>query len=864
MYLERQFLPLPETRDTFAAIWWKKTMASVPNPLLDAGLRALEQGNYSVAIAHLKGIREMELDDSLVTRASMALVTAYRRSGDTENAIALCQDLTHHPNPKVREWATSTLANLDSNSPVTATSPPTSESSGFIPFDGTSPNPRALDSSGFVPLNQTPSQPQKPPQRTPSNIKQRLASSTQHSFSKAEPQDGQRNSTATTGEALENSAPTTEDASLHPVADTLPSFFSPRPRWRNSGRAQNWSPLKPVKLRRLWLVEIVTAIALFLVVDFFVYSAMGTANTILVQLPFFEPIQFFYRDPTLGIGIVLAILLISSPWLIDALLKYFHGLESLPLTQLASRSPEASKVLQRFCRQRKLPIPTLGILPTNAPVALTYGNLPRTARIVVSEGLLAQLADDEVATIYATQLGHIAHWDFVLMSLGILITQIPYTIYWQVARGGEQFAEFVERKLPSYRGFLLPILRWISAAVASLSYGIYWLFRLPLLWFSRARIYYSDRLSVETTGNPNGMTRALVKIALGITEEIQNDRKTSALLESFDLMQPVGYRQAITSGSCSPQTPFEAVLHWDCTNPYRNWLTAGASHPLLGERVALLCRNAQFWKLEPELDMPAIAPPVRDNAARLSQLSNSPKALPLLQCALFFGLLLGILLRAVFWTIGQIGDRLNIWQVIWMHKTRPLNIGQVIWRNKTNPVEILQIIGTHYATNRLLDACILIAFSLAIFLWINRYFPDIKPSTVQSELNLGTLFANPATLPPHSQPIQLTGKLLGRQGLFNWLGQDLILQTSTGLVRLHFSPYLGPLGNFLPQPNRPSNLVNQDVTVTGWFRRGVTPWIDIETLRSESGKATRANYPLWLTILALGAALWGAYLVWLT
>jgi Zn-dependent protease with chaperone function len=115
----------------------------------------------------------------------------------------------------------------------------------------------------------------------------------------------------------------------------------------------------------------------------------------------------------------------------------------------------------------------------------------------------------------------------------------------------------------------------------------------------------SDRLSVETTGNPNGMTRALLKIALGITEEIQNDRKTSALLESFDLMQPVGYRQAITSGSCSPQTPLEAVLHWDYTKPYRNWLTAGASHPLLGERVALLCRNAQFWKLEPELDMPA-------------------------------------------------------------------------------------------------------------------------------------------------------------------------------------------------------------------------------------------------------------------
>jgi hypothetical protein len=161
-----------------------------------------------------------------------------------------------------------------------------------------------------------------------------------------------------------------------------------------------------------------------------------------------------------------------------------------------------------------------------------------------------------------------------------------------------------------------------------------------------------------------------------------------------------------------------------------------------------------------------------------------------------------------------------------------------------------------------LDACILIAFSLSLLLWINRYFPDIKPSTVQTEPNLGEFFANPATLPPDSEPVQITGKLLGRRGLLNWLGQDLILQTSTGLVRLHFSSFLGPFGNLLPKPNRPSNLVDQQVTVTGWFRRGVTPWIDIETLRTQGGKVTRANYPLWLTLLALAAALWGAYQIW--
>jgi Zn-dependent protease with chaperone function len=808
-------------------------MTSVPNPSLDAGQRALNQGNYAVAIAHLESVCETELDDSIVTRASQQLVTAYRRVGNSEKAIALCQSLSQHPDPKVSEWATRTLADLSAEYPVSPSSS-ASGSTGFVPLDGTPPNPSVSDSTGFVAFDPTPSQPNTPSRVTPSKSKQRLVGSTKRPQNSPQAPAGVRGQglAVPSGNSQPNREPATENSTLLPTPDS--SVFTPRPRWRNSGRSQRLQPLKPIKLIRLWLVQIATAIALFWVLRFFVNSVMATTNAILVKLPYFEPIQLFYRDPSLALGVFLAILLIASPWLIDALLRGFHGLKPLPVTQLASRSPEAAQIVQRFCRQRRLPLPKLGILPTDAPVALAYGNLPRTARIVVSEGLLTQLTDDEVATIYASQLGHIVHWDFVLMSLGVLLIQLPYIVYWQVARWGEQIPGFIERKLSSYRGFLSPLLVGITGVIASVSYGIYWLLRLPLLWFSKARVYYSDRLGAETTGNPNGLTRALLKMAIGITEDIQNDRKTSALLEGFDLLLPVGYQQAIPLGSCSPQTPFEALLNWDCTNPYRNWLAISASHPLMGDRLHLLARYAQFWKLDTELDLPTPTPPTRNNAARLSQLSNSYKALPLIQSALLAGLVLGILLRFILWLAGIIGDRLNIWQIIWMHNASPF-----------------------------LNACVLIAFSLSIFIWINGYFPDIKPSTVRTEPNLGEFFTNPAILPPNSQPVQLTGKLLGRRGSLNWLVQDLILQTSTGLVKLHFFSYLGPFGNILPQRTRPSDLVDEQVTVTGWFRRGATPWIDVETLRTPGGKVIRAKYPIWITMLAIAAAIWGAYLIWL-
>jgi len=838
-------------------------MSSVPEPSLDTGKRALKQGNYSVAIAHFEGVRETELDDTLVTQASLKLVQAYRKIGNIEKAITLCQELTEHHSPKVKQWAANILPKLVSEQPVA------SDVTGFVPLE---------NGQGDVEIERQ--------GRRGDTETRRLGEGTGGWEDGADSGDkgDKRNISNSPIPNSQFPIPNSQTTNLLPVPyspPSAPTLFTQRPRWRNSGRAEQWRPLKPPKFTRLWLVQIGSAIAWFWLLRFLVSFLMETTNFVLVKLPILRPFQPFYRDPTSTLGVLLAILLVASPWLIDLLLKWFHGLKPLSLSQLASRNPEAAKVVQRFCRQKRLPMTKLGILPTDAPIAMTYGNLPRTARLVVSEGLLEQLADNEVATIYAGQLGHILHWDFVLMSLAILILQLPYTIYWQVAEWGERLPPLIESKLPAYEQWLTPILVNLTGAVASLSYGCYWLLRLPLLWFSRVRVYYSDRIAVETTGNPNGLTRALLKIGLGMSESIQDNGQTSGLLENFDLLLPVGYQQSIILSSCSPQTSFETVLHWDCKNAYRDWLIINASHPLLGERLHLCSRYVGFWMLNPELDMPTPTPPIRDNGKRLSKLKNSYKALPLLQSAVLAGLVLGIMLRVVFWLIGKIADWLNIWQLIWMHNAQPF-----------------------------LDACVLVAFSLSIFIWLNSYFPDIKSSTLHSQPNLGDYLGTITLLPPDGKPVKLTGKLLGRSDLLNWLEQDLILQTSTGLIKLHSFSYLGPLGNLLaffkfcslvyfviylgqlattaisrnqlgsffswnlffvalgiliicllPQPGSAKNLVNHEVKVTGWFRRGVTPWIDVETLRTLDGEVISANYPIWVTILAVVAVFWGAYLI---
>ncbi len=460
-------------------------------------------------------------------------------------------------------------------------------------------------------------------------------------------------------------------------------------------------------------------------------------------------------------------------------------------------------MLQRYCRQRHW-VPHLGILPTSAPLAFTYGNLRRTARIVVSQALLEQLADDEIATIYAGQLGHIAHWDFVIISLVTLVTQLPYIIYQQVSQWGDRTNVS---------------LRLTAAAISSLAYGIWWLLSGCAVWLSQLRLYYSDRLAAEITGNPNALSRALLKISQGIVLDIKQQGHTTWLLESLNLLTPVGYCQAITLGNCYSVTQFERILAWDCLNPNRYWLTINNSHPLIGDRLQRLNQIAHHWYLETELNLVS---------NKHSGVSFNSKLL--LQGAPFFGIALGFAFGCLTWLIGGIGILLQSSQLSWM-----------------------------YGDWVIIKGCLPIGFSIGTFSRINSLFPNIKLDTRQIESNLPDLLANPTVLPIDSKPVHLQGKLLGRRGISNWLGQDLILHSPTGLVKLHNFSWLELVGNS-PQPPSPKNLIGQTLITTGWFRRGATSWLDIDTW-CQGDKISRSAHPVWSTLLASTMAAWGVYII---
>ena len=229
---------------------------------------------------------------------------------------------------------------------------------------------------------------------------------------------------------------------------------------------------------------------------------MVTANYIFIKLPFVQPFKYLYNEPGNLLLLILIITTIISPWVLDWLFKSWYSQKPLNKNTLNQYSDEVVKVLRCYCQKQGYGFPQLAILHVTAPIAFTYGNSPATAHIVVSQSLLEQLEVDEIAAIYAIQLAHIRCWDMAVMSLVLLVTIPISKLYQQISAWENSIS--------------LSWLRNIVSLIASFVYAVWLTLNATTFQLSRLRIYYSDHFACNITGNPNGLIRGILKIAIGI------------------------------------------------------------------------------------------------------------------------------------------------------------------------------------------------------------------------------------------------------------------------------------------------------------------------------------------------------------
>ncbi|BAY27774.1 peptidase, M48B family protein [Calothrix sp. NIES-2100] len=510
-------------------------------------------------------------------------------------------------------------------------------------------------------------------------------------------------------------------------------------------------------------------------------------------------------DPLQGLAIALTITIVFnlaafflSPFLMDLTQGWLYHTRWVELAEVESLSPETARVIQQVCQQKKIKTPRLGIINDQNPTAFTYGSLPNSARLVVSQGLFTYLDDDEIATVYAHELGHIVHWDFAVMTVGSTLVQICYLIYSTARTFG--------------RGGGDSKIKDAMQTAALVAYIFYIVGTYLLLYLSRTREYFADHFAAETTGNPNGLSRALVKIAYGILEEGSRTQEPSRLIEGTRALGIYDPKAAASTGTAyriaDDTQKIGRVFLWDMFNPWGWWMELNSTHPLTGKRVRALSTYAEQLGLPIEFDM--------------GRVIGEGKSLS--KKRLYGNFFLDVVLYGAE-TIGFI-------------------VGLVI--------SIISLSSSSHSG--LVFGAPFIGLGLGILVKALVMFPDYKQAP---QTDILTLMSDPYASPLRGQPAKLEGQLIGRGDAGYKFGSDLKIQDRSGMLYLHYASRFGPIGNFLFGMKRVQSLIGEQVGAVGWFRRGVAPWMDLIQLQSENGTVVNSYHRFWSFLLGGGAIIFG-------
>jgi len=783
--------------------------------LLKLGISAYQQGEYSRAIASLSRLCQSE-SRPYQAKGYVGLVRVYMTQKNWPQAKKICQKLGASSSPSLQQWSQETLEKISERMAASARQTnaqvKNSKSNGFQLLDQPLAGEpisellthkpvddhREIDDGDFSSSHEV-----SIPEASMFHYASLNADLTAESTAEADTIEKERRREYPQ-EAL------TEDASQEKGLREKDSPKKENLGWIYADRLSLGRALGQIKSGQLWFAQVGGAIAFFLLWLTGVYQSVALANIGLGLLARRFPLWVRslpgrWQDAAGFLLIALSVLAIVSPWLWDLWLQLTARRQPFSASALRSYSAEAIALINRQCRQRNWPFPTLWKLPTDIPLVFSYGWLPRNARLIISQGLLTQLKDDEIATLVAYEMSHWKSWHWRFLSVAGLIWQVLLLLYWQSALWGNR------QNLPA---------RTFIGIVATLTYSLFWLSRLPVLGMARVRTYYSDRAATVTTGNPNGLTRALAKLSFGLAASIEQQGYTPVLIESLTPLLPVS--ADLSRQHLYGQLPLASLFAWDIQNPLRAWMSCMNPHPPLGDRFRLLMAYAQHWKLTPEIQIHSLKK--RRQGLSLAEWKQLAR-----QGTPYLGMAVGLMIGLSLLGIGVIAAAFEWPMLDWMHK----DIG-------------------------LFQCCWLLGTGIGIVLRLNRFFPDLSFSMPSSQ-SLATWASNPNLLPASSIPVKLSGILLGRPGIANWLGQDLLLKTHLGAIKLHYFTALGPLGSRVSLVNTPLTINRESVQILGWYRRGNQPWIDIDKIRLDSGSFLQAAHPVYsllIAIVASGTGLW--------
>lgn len=308
---------------------------------------------------------------------------------------------------------------------------------------------------------------------------------------------------------------------------------------------------------------------------------IGWLVVVLLEAPLWFPMAFVIGFTVLQYAI--------APWLIRWMVPAREIARNDSGDGYLSDELVASLVARR-AQDAGVPLPRLGVIDDGTPNAFAFGRTPSSGHVWVSRGLIERLDEDELDAVLTHEIGHIRHWDMVVMTVAALVPMALYMVH------------VIARRMD----------RNEARAVAVASYIAYLVAQLAVLAVSRARELKADAWSRQCTGHGDALASALVKIAYGIGKVEHDAReaaeaehgkrkarfKASAQRGGMDAAQVLGIMSsrdgrrmaALLMDNAEDSDAAVAGLRWDRTNPWARLGEKLSTHPLVATRIAWLGR----------------------------------------------------------------------------------------------------------------------------------------------------------------------------------------------------------------------------------------------------------------------------------
>lgn len=188
----------------------------------------------------------------------------------------------------------------------------------------------------------------------------------------------------------------------------------------------------------------------------------------------------------------------ASFWFSDKIVLTMYRAKELSKQEYAS----LYKIVENLSREAEIPCPKIYMADINVPNAFATGRNPAHAALCVTKGIMDTLGEEELKGVISHELAHIVNRDTLIMTLTAVlasaIMMIANMARWAAFFGGNSR----ERK---NSGNLIGILAvTIIAPFAAV---------LVQLAISRSREYIADAKGAKISRSPEGLARALEKLA---------------------------------------------------------------------------------------------------------------------------------------------------------------------------------------------------------------------------------------------------------------------------------------------------------------------------------------------------------------